>query len=88
MRIKIILYVVAFTYLSLIFIMNGRKITELDFIFTKFDVSIILIFIISLLLGGIFSFFLFSRRIFQLKRKVKQLSVGHDAKQEKENNKK
>ncbi len=80
MRIKIILYVIAFTYFSLIFIINAKEKPRIDFIFIKFKISLVIIFLASILLGIGMGFFFFSKKIHKLKKKIKTLQAGNEIK--------
>ena len=76
MRIKIILYVIFFTYLSLIFIMNAGEKPHVDFIFFNFKVSLVVIFFTTILFGLLLGLFIPGRKISRLKLQIKELKNG------------
>ena len=66
---KIIIYVILFTYLSLIVILNYDETPTINFIFKKFKVSIVWIFIVSIFLGVGLDIFRIKRKFFQWRKK-------------------
>jgi len=79
-RAKIVFYVVVFTYLSLVFIMNGRTKTNVDLIFTEFEVSLILIFVVSILMGLFLGGLISNRKKSQLRKEIERLKNAHENK--------
>jgi len=73
MRIKIILYVIFYTYLSLIFIRNWKESIHLDFIFFNFDVSILIVFFVTVFMGFLLGFFFRRKKTSKLKKEIKEI---------------
>lgn len=82
MRIKIILYVIIFTYTCLVLIKNNIAI-RLDFIFGKFNLSFIIIVFGSILLGLILGLFGSNKKVSKLKKEIKELKASQEVKEKK-----
>ena len=82
MRIKIIIYVVFFTCLSLIFIMNIETKSPVNLVFTKVNVSTILISLVSIFLGFVLGGIFFSRKKRRIKKENKEVKRTDEIKNE------
>lgn len=74
MRIKIFFYVIISTYLSLIFIKNIGNKPPVDLVFTKINVSLVLIFLVSIFLGFVSGGIFFTRKKRRIKKETKELN--------------